>query len=151
MLLAIDPGADTGWAVYDSARRLHACGLSPLVAPPTPSPGMRVVIECEELRGRREKNPNSILLMARNAGEWGGRLGVGGTCVEYIRVDTWKGSTSKKIDHARTWARLDDFEKAIVDAYFKGAKGRNGLAPSRRHNVLDALGIGLWAVGRGYR
>lgn len=27
MLLAIDPGADSGWAYFDSARRLKECGL----------------------------------------------------------------------------------------------------------------------------
>ena len=31
---------------------------------------------------------------------------------------------------------------------FRTAKGRNGLAPSKRHNVYDAIGLGLFGVGR---
>jgi hypothetical protein len=152
MLLAIDPGADTGWAVYDSCRRLTACGLydgDRNITLPSVEPGARVLIECPRLRPRGEKNPNSILLVARKAGEWAGRFHH--HAVEYLLPNDWKGTTDKKIDHPRTWARLDDKERAIVDAYFRSAHGRQGLAPSRRHNVLDALGIGLFGVGRGVR
>ena len=147
MLLAIDPGADTGWALFDSARRLTACGLGVPVAA-----GLslaRVLIECPKLRPRGEKNPNAILLVARSAGEWGGRFSDAGSAVTYVTPNDWKGSTPKEIDHARTWSRLDEHEKRVVDSAFSQAKGRNGLAASKRHNVLDAIGIGLFGVGRG--
>ncbi len=153
MLLAIDPGADTGWAVFDSCRRLTACGLydgdKNLTLPTNIEIGTKVLIECPKLRPYGEKNPNSILLCARRAGEWGGRYNF--CTVEYLLPNDWKGSTSKGIDHERTWSRLDVKELGIVDAYFKQAHGRNGLAPNRRHNVLDAIGIGLHGVGRGVR
>ncbi len=147
MLLAIDPGADTGWALFDSCRRLHACGLGD--PDPVPMGGLdRVLIECPKLRPRGEKNPNAILLVARNAGEWGGKYAECTEKVEYLTPNEWKGSTPKDISNARTWAKLDDKEKAIVDAAFKAHPGRDGMAPSKRHNVLDALGIGLHGVGR---
>ncbi len=161
MLLAIDPGANTGWATFDSCRRLTACGL--VSGPASPLPPMavaRVVIECAELRGRGEKNPNSILLMARVAGEWWGRYH--SHCPEYILPADWKGTTPKDIDHRRTFARLAPFEE--LAALVRGCAGvspksapidaaiHEGLTKSdKRANILDAIGIGLWAVGRGVR
>lgn len=148
MLLAIDPGADTGWAFFDSCRRLKACGLAAQVVclGDPPLHPERVLIECPKLRPRGEKNPNAILQVARNAGEWAGHFGT--TKVEYLTPNDWKGTTSKDISNARTWAKLDTHEQGIVDAFFRAAPGRNGLAPSKRHNVLDAIGIGLFGVSR---
>lgn len=150
MLLAIDPGTCTGWAGYENGRLmgcgvgedLHAQRLATTIAE-------RVVIESPKLRPWGEKNPNAILTLARNAGEWGGKISQAcGALVEYVTPNDWKGSTSKDVAHARIWSALSDEEKALVDRSFAAAKGRNGLAPSKRHNVLDAIGLGLWAVGR---
>ena len=149
MLLAIDPGAESGWAIFDSCRRLASCGLydgDRHVTRPVVDPGSRALIESPRLRPRGEKNPNAILTLARNAGEWGGRYE---HCeVEYLAPNDWKGSLRKETSHARVWAKLDEKERGVVDAYFRGAPGRNGLAPSLRHNVLDAIGLGLHGVGR---
>jgi len=144
MLLAIDPGNDTGWALFDNGRRLAACGLG---EPELPGPVDDLIIECPELRPHGEKNPNAILKLARNAGEWCGRLRAIPR-QRYVRPNDWKGSTSKSISHARTWGKLDDKEKDIVDAAFKSAAGRDGMAASKRHNVLDAIGLGLFGVAR---
>ncbi len=147
MLLAIDPGTDTGWAYFNGAKQLAYCGLAQVgdehpTAPPT------VIIECPRLRPHGEKNPNAILLVARNAGEWGGRYAALGATIKYVTPNEWKGSVPKDISQARSWGILSEPERTIVDTCFKSAKGRNGMAPSKRHNVLDAIGIGLWAVGR---
>lgn len=145
MLLAIDPGCDTGWALFDSARRLTACGLGdprPVVA--IYGNPDRVLIESPFLRPRGEKNPNAILKLARNAGEWGGRFGD----VEYLTPNDWKGCLRKETSHARLWTKLDDKEKSVVDRAFKTHPGRDGMAASKRHNVLDAIGIGLFGVHR---
>lgn len=148
MLLAIDPGVDTGWAEFALTGELRKCGLG------HPRSGEwleRIVVESPKLRPYGEKNPNAILTLARTAGYLAGRA-VEAACasvqVEYLTPNDWKGSTPKDISHARIWARLTDAEKEIADSYFRSAPGRNGLAPSKRHNVLDAIGIGLFAVGR---
>ena len=138
-LLAIDPGNDTGWALFDSCRRLQRCGLG------YPDAGTidDLIIECPKLRPRGEKNPNAILSVARNAGEWAGRFE--SRCaapVRYVTPNDWKGGTPKDISHARIWANLDDKEKAIADAAVKG------IAAGKRHNVFDAIGLGLFGVGR---
>ncbi len=145
MLLAIDPGADTGWALFDSARRLQACGLG-TPEPQLPGALEEVIIECPRLRPRGEKNPNAILLVARNAGEWAGRYA--DSPVRYVTPNDWKGNTPKNVSHCRLWSKLDVKEQRVVDAAFKAHKGRAGMAPSKRHNVLDAIGIGLFGVGR---
>lgn len=152
MLLAIDPGADTGWAVFDSCRRLASCGLydgEKNTTLPVIELGTRVLVERSLLRPFGERNPNSIVKLATSSGEWGGKFMQLGGFVEYLTPNDWKGSTKKVTDHARTWSKLDGKEQGIVDAYFKAAHGRDGLALSRRHNVLDAIGIGLFGVGRG--
>lgn len=147
MLLAIDPGVDTGWATFNGERRLTGCGLSRAGANPPPLEGLsRVTIECPALRPRGEKNPNAILKVARSAGEWAGRCYPAE--VVYVTPNQWKGTLPKSVSHARMWAKLDEKEKSIVDKAFKQAPGRNGLAPGLRHNVLDAIGIGLFSVGR---
>jgi hypothetical protein len=160
MLLAVDPGANSGWAVFDSCRRLTACGLydgDRYKILPEVEPGSRVLIECPRLRPSRfEKNPNSILLVARSAGEWGGRLH---HCqVEYLLPNDWKGSASKDIDHRRTFGRLAPEELRALVTGCSGLSPRSapidravrvGLSEAdKRANVLDAIGIGLFGVGR---
>ncbi len=143
MLLAIDSGACTGWAIFDG-KDLLSCGLD------TPYDCFitTVIIECPRLRPRGEKNPNSILLVARNAGEWGGRYAALGAEVRYVTPNEWKGATPKNVSEARTKSALSSEELAIVYQAFKTAKGRSGMAKSLRNNVWDAIGIGLYAVGR---
>lgn len=145
MLLAIDPGQTSGWALFTSARRLLACGLND----PTkcrwhvPTAFSKVVIERPRIYpGGRTKNPNDVLSVAINAGEWGGRYAFQGCEIEYVEPSKWKGQTKKEIQHARDWAKLGAEEQDIVTAAGKG------MPASKRHNMLDACGIGLWAVGR---
>ncbi len=159
MLLAIDPGANTGWAVFDSCRRLSACGLfdgEKYTSLPAADAGSRVLVECPKLRPRGEKNPNSILLVARSAGEFGGRYS---RCtVEYLTPNDWKGSTSKGIDHRRTFSKLAPEELRALVSGCLGLSPRSapineaiaaGLSESdKRANILDAIGIGLFGVGR---
>jgi len=136
VLLAIDPGTDTGWALFNDAGVLSSCGLE---RPPSGAGKMRVLVECPKLRPR-EKNPQAILLLAVKAGEWGGIYREHEP--EYLTPNDWKGSTSKEISHPRIWVALGPAEQGIVDRACKG------VAPSKRHNVMDAIGIGLHGVGR---
>jgi hypothetical protein len=141
VLLAIDPGQATGWALLDLAGRLLHCGLNnPPDALPTAS---RVVVERPRIYpGGRTKNPNDVLSVAINAGEWAGRYQARGFKTEYVEPQRWKGSVPKEIHHPRIFAKLLPSEQVVV------ADAGKGIAPSKRHNMLDAIGIGLWAVGR---
>lgn len=136
MLLAIDSGADTGWAIFGLDGVLDSCGLG------EPDVGAitfdLILIESPRLRPRGEKNPNAVLKLARNAGEWFGRYV--GVCPDIRYVSP--GTVPKKIANARTFEKLNLAEQITYQ------RGTRKVAPSKRHNVLDAIAIGLKSVGR---
>lgn len=69
---------------------------------------------------------------------------VGALCafytVETIYPYQWKGQLPKLVGYNRVISKLDDTEKSLLN----GAK----CAESKRHNIGDAVGIFLNAVGR---
>lgn len=73
-----------------------------------------------------------------------------GLALDFFLPIEWKGATPKSIHHERVWARLADRERMVVNDAFS-RRGMNGkpLPASKRHNVLDAVGLGLFALGRG--
>ena len=58
----------------------------------------------------------------------------------FVEPRRWKGGRPKHIDHRLTDKTLDESERAILDAC--------GVAKSLRHNVKDAVGVGLNALKR---
>ncbi len=151
MLLAIDPGCDTGWALFDSARRLQACGLGD-PRDEHQGPTHQVIIECPA-RVYRGIPTGAILKLAAKAGEWFGRYEATSE-VAYVAPDEWiGGSVDKRINHPRIWAKLVEAERSIVDRAFRAYPGRTrslsgAMAAARIHNIVDAIGIGLHGVGR---
>lgn len=142
-ILAIDPGADAGWALFDvaPAGRLIGCGLGA----PASSKVDRVIVERPMIYpgGRQKARPADVIKLATRAGEAGGMYArIWGIEPEYVEPHAWKGSVDKNIHHARVWAKLTPDEQAIVSA------AARGVAVGKRHNILDAVGIGLFAVGR---
>ncbi len=140
-LLAIDPGADAGWARFDTAGQLAACGLGA----PGPGSTSRVIVERPMIYpgGRQKARPADVIKLATRAGEAAGQYARAvGVEPEYVEPHAWKGSVDKNIHHARIWAKLTPIEQEIVSA------SARGVAPSKRHNILDAVGIGLFVVGR---
>lgn len=148
MFVTIDPGETTGWALWADDGTLRACGLGD-----PRSSELHVAehvhhawIESPRLRPHGEKNPNAILTLARNAGEWGGQYRVLAVAeVHYVTPSDWKGQLSKDICHARAWGKLNADEQAVVN------KAGRGMSASTRHNMLDAVGIGLWVARRAFR
>lgn len=146
MYVAIDPGLDTGWSIW-SEGLLAACGLGD----PRTSKAHRVAelscvwIESPVIYPHSKANPNDIIRLALNAGGWEGRYDVLGVPVSFVEPSKWKGQVPKDVHHARVWAALAPAEQAIVDAAVRARPA------SKRHNILDAVGLGLWAgkrVGR---
>lgn len=94
-----------------------------------------------------QADPDDLLPLAVIGGVIAGRLG----CVSmFVRPREWKGTIPKPIRAAdpyqvelRVRARLDAGELAAYEA------GTAGMSNSTRHNVADAVGIGLHAIGRG--
>lgn len=142
MLLAIDPGANTGWAVFDSARRLKACGLGDPPAGLVTDVGVidQVVIEHPVIYpGGRTRDPNSIVKLAINAGIHAGRF-KGRAAIRWVKPRDWKGTVDAEICIRRVLVRLAPEETLILE--------RAGVCASKRHNVIDAIGLGLFSVDR---
>jgi hypothetical protein len=144
MLLAIDPGEDAGWAIFDS-KKLTACGLGE--EPDLSGIVDRVVVELPKIYpGRKQKaRPGDIVLLATRAGERGGPYRRRGITVDYFEPNEWKGGVPKEVSHSRAWALLNDSERDVI------ALAAKGIAPGKRHNMLDAVALGLFAVGRAKR
>jgi len=70
---------------------------------------------------------------------------VGALCATFDQVETvlpsdWKGQLPKDVCEGRIRLRLDEQERQVFEAVY--------LAPSLRHNVVDAVGIMLDGLGR---
>ena len=92
-------------------------------------------------RAKRGADPNDLLLLAGVCGALATTSKVNALAAFLPRE--WKGTLSKEIACARVLARLSAEERGVVDLL--------GLPKSSIHHVLDAVGIGLHAVGRGLR
>ncbi len=148
-LTAIDYGAALGWAFFCDAK-LIACGLLRTKAK---SPGERVrdhvaklssvladsdrvVVERGTWRGggKGSMPPAQLADFNASAGQLAGWYG------ELVTPDEWKGRVPKDKHQPRIIAALTADERAVL----ADAK----VAPSLLNNVIDAIGIGLFAVGR---
>ena len=151
-ILAFDPGVHhVGWASLEEGR-LMRCGLvreskdTPLYVAlgarfdDRDLAGVEVVIERPQIykQAQWKGDPNDLIDLAMVAGVLGYLCRRG--AVACVRPHAWKGSAKKTAVHAWIRKRLDAEELAIVDAV--------DVPPSLRHNVLDAIGIGLWKAGR---
>jgi hypothetical protein len=130
-LCAIDPGACTGWAAFDGV--LVACGTG---NPPVDR-ATRVVIELPQVYPRQKVPPNDLITLAFLAGRYAGAsVNEGFTVLPH----QWKGNLPKDVCAAWVRARLSPAERAIVDMC--------NVPDKQKHNVVDAIGIGLFALGR---
>ena len=167
MLLAIDPGEDTGWGLFairesrftfrkgvEQDYELIACGLGDprdrdIVRA---SKLERVVIERPRINPHGKARPNDIITLALSAGEWAGVFRERCNEIVWFEPHQWKGAADKVQSAPRIWAKLSPVEQAIVhDTIKTSGKGGRALAQSKIHNVLDGIGLGLHAVGRGMR
>lgn len=161
-LVSIDPGRSCGWAVFhrDSPNlswRLRFCGLA--TSTQTNLGGMvteiatkvwsavsainydqmpAVAVELMEHRpGDSRSIPDDLIKVASVA------AGVAYAIsreVSFHRPGDWKGSVPKEIMGRRMKLLLSIEELQIIQSA--------RVAPSLEHNMLDAVGIGLWACGR---
>jgi hypothetical protein len=142
MLLSIDPGADTGWALFEETGRLSDCGLG------EPSAYMHMlrvwdlIIEQPIVYPRAKSRPNDLITLALCAGELKGRLHREGRRAEYVKPFEWKGQVPKKKHQPRIWAVLDEREHALL------LRETGKVLEGEGHNIVDAVGIGLWRLGR---
>ncbi len=150
MYLAIDPGRDTGWALFRAMDQLLACGVGdprkfgpgwPVGAGHLQAAVQTVIIERPTIYTSRNMkgDPNDIVTLAIGVGEYKEYFQSRGARVSMIEPRSWKGSLPKDVHHARVWGELGDSDKNVV------AESGRLVAPSKRHNMLDAIALGRGA------
>lgn len=172
-LVAIDPGyAKTGKgcavAVFVGGVLVQVYFARPEgIAPAALSVGASVVVwECPQLDARSRVRAPAVVQLAAVGGTLAGMFaGANGAKVEAATPSQWKGSLQKPVHHMRIWEKLtasecgllggDATAAAIHRAQVKGGLdrwGRPGVEYYERnfltHNLLDAVGLGVWRIGR---
>lgn len=142
-LLALDPGETTGGALFCRGR-LVWCDQISLSGPHWPwgnwNPD-QLVIEipnAHESKGenRSKRDPQAIITLAITCGQWIRHVSSRDTVRLYPSV--WKGQVPKRIHNERVLECLDVGERALIPK----------LTPAKLHNVIDAVGLGLFQLGR---
>lgn len=135
-LLALDPGAKTGAAVFvrsdsEGWTLLGARTCSPDDVSRLPwGPVNVVVIENPEIYARSKARPRDILKLARIVGRYEERFL--GSTIRLVTPHEWKGSIDGDIMTKRILASLNAVEAR--------------LCAGVDHNAIDAVGIGKWAL-----
>lgn len=148
--VSIDPGKHVcGWALW-SDRDLAACGLwgprvgDLILPPPLDVQVQAVYLEAMEIRGTKSKTPPADLLAVEGAGHLFAGLLRPRRLVTWTAT-AWKGSVPKETHHVRIRHALEPAETAILDRAIKAAPRTNAK------EILDAVGIGLYGLGRTHR
>ena len=147
-MLSIDPGTkDMGWALWTD-EKLTDCGIArakdwitTVRMLPDVNPE-RLYIEDQQIYRSSNINAHSLIAVARVVGAVVMRFSDSPTLreVHIIKPREWKGQVPKDICNKRTIARLSDAERTILT--------KKSYRKTILHNLLDAVGIGLWALGR---
>jgi hypothetical protein len=145
-VLAIDPGKAMAHAVFvNDVLAIAGHGmLSQAEVRETVGldySGTTVVIETPRWYGANNRvDVNDLLGLAEHVGELRSFYAGMGLHVEQIWPRTWKGTVPDDI-----------MQKRILNALSKEERERVPLRPRARdvnHNISDAIGIGLWRLGR---
>jgi hypothetical protein len=96
------------------------------------------VIEVPQIYPQRvwKGDPNDLIDVALTAG----RVSASFPKVQFVKPHAWKGNRPKSIDNDYTLSLLLQKELIVFNSC--------GVQKSKRHNVIDAIGIGLWKLGR---
>lgn len=151
VLVSIDPGKKAnGYAIFVD-RELVACGMTGDasevlkhwslggVCQARSWPEL-VVMEYPKIYDRRrwKGDPNDLLPITAAGAHLAGTLHP--MRFKIGLPEDWKKQTPKEIQNERDMGVLSPAELEVVEAV--------GIAPSKRHNMIDAVGVGLWELKR---
>jgi hypothetical protein len=146
-LIAIDPGRIFGMAIFkkgvlyktfeEKNRAFVNTALGLELFGKQVSSKFRFVIELPQIYPIRKwkGDPNDILDIAVFVGVCIGAFASNIGTLDLVRPSEWKGAVPKEIDHKRTLDMLMEKEKEVIKK-------------KKSSHVLDAIGLGLWALGR---
>jgi hypothetical protein len=151
-VIGIDPGGlSFGWALledgklrrcgweFDKGRSELAWSLHTWVAELEPRGPSFAIIEVPKVYQQRQwkGNPADLIQVAVTAGMVAQAL-MQQFVIELVEPHAWKGSRPKDVHCASVLRQLDAQEREHIT--------HCGVAKSRLHNVIDAVGLALWRV-----
>jgi hypothetical protein len=150
-LMTIDPGNNTGVAEFRNGILLN-CGLFKCIDTRQYTKDLfrlmdlakpdQVVIEIPRIysMANQKGDPNDLIGLAKQVGIC--IAAASPFClVEEIYPQQWKGQRPKKVDNKYVESLLHKPIETDILGCLKVTK-------DERHNILDAIGIGLWKLGR---
>ncbi len=88
--------------------------------------------------GQQKGDLNDLLNLAAVVGRCEALIGYpGAPTIQRVFPSEWKGQVPKGIMTARIMSRLTSMERKTIEG-----------AGAKTHNIIDAVGIGLWKLGR---
>lgn len=136
LILAIDPGNVSGWAM-SHAGAMVGCGVAKAPTWAISEIGNwefdLLVVERPQVYPDDREKANNLITLAMTAGRFLERYRAKRVLTPHPRE--WKGSVPKPIHNRRTIAKLTQRESGMLPG-----------APD--HNMLDAIGLLLWAIKR---
>jgi hypothetical protein len=152
--VGIDGGNCTGLAVGVNGRIVEAAAANPdgkgfdlahvLSMVAQPGDELRAIVEIPDRLKRLPSGKTvpirNIVTLSITIGRWVERAVDAGCSIVQVVPQAWKGRLRKDAMTERIRGRLSPDELALLAAL--------ELPPSKEHNVLDAIGLVLWASGR---
>lgn len=133
-LVSVDPGVDYyAWAQWDGFNHLVQVGR-PTIETRICWP-CSIAIEWPQVYKYSKARPKDVEALIFSAGRVADRAQ--GTIYKY-RPAEWKGQQSKAAHHKKIRAALHPTELVLL----------NGLTKGELHDIMDAIGIGLYHLGR---
>jgi len=141
-LLSIDPGVTTGTAYFINGElhRAFAIPFEKLMTEPPQAFFNEVILEFPKWRPHSGAEIDDLLGLAHKAGRIEQFCLERGMVVDRVWPHVWKGSVPKPIHNQRVLRTLSSDELARVPL--------RPRAKTPDHNCIDAIGIGLWKLGR---
>ena len=141
-LISIDPGKNHFAYAKWARNKLLSCGRSAVTT--EVFRGLQfgsmdcVVIEVPQIYSQRKwkGDPNDLVDVAVTVGRLAQASGDGR--FELVRPRAWKGTVEKEVHQMRIRKELSPSERALLGP----------LTKKDARDVLDAIGIGLWKLGR---
>ena len=151
-VLALDPGTHMGWALFHEGKlvasghckrqALQKGALTPqaqraghTLPPEVLEPDCSIIGELPTYRGKgsgdNRGTPNDLIWLGVLLGQATGLYMRKVEVVDFVTPNEWKGSVSKEISHRRIEKLLEPDEQMPENP-----------------NARDAVGVGLWYVGR---
>lgn len=140
--MAVDPGVTTGWAYFHPTGKLSSAGHARhklFLGCGFDDEDLELIVEIPRVYPYGGKgDPNDLIDLAVKAGEVRGRFSWQRSVEVYPR--TWKGTAPKHIHQQRIIKALAKEELTLLPKTPRSRK--------LDHNMIDAVGLGLWHLGR---